>query len=241
MGVLDIVIIALLLIFAIRGFIRGFTKQFLGSLSWLIAGIGAIVFCKAVANFISEMTFVDTINNKIFNWFASKGEAFTAQLPIITKEHLNGSLSEIGVPSFLHNLLIGSVDTSEAVNISVASLLAPRITYFTLIIISYIMLYLVLFILLKIIAHLFGKIIRGSAIGLIDGVLGLLWGSVKAAILVSVAMLILSLITTLPFGEVINEWLVKDMKLNEENIGLAKYIYENNPIVILLDKFNIKF
>lgn len=241
MGVLDIVIIVLALIFAIRGFVRGFTKQFLGSLSWLVAGILAIIFCETLAKILSDFSLADTINNKVFNWFASKGDAFTTQLPIITKEHLSGSLSELGIPSFLHSLVIGNIDMSNTTDISVATLIAPKITYLALVIISYILIYVLSFIILKVIAHMFGKAIRGSAIGLIDGVLGFMWGCVKATIVISVAMLLLSLLTTLPIGESINNWLIKDMKLNEDNIGIAKFIYENNPILILLEKFNIKF
>ena len=88
---------------------------------------------------------------------------------------------------------------------------------------------------MKILAKLSSKIVRGSALGFFDGLLGAAWSGVKVAIFVSLVMLGLSFVSTLPFGQEINSWVTNDMRLLDDSFGIAKIFYEHNPLVYVID------
>lgn len=240
MGIIDIIILLLFLLFMIFGFFRGFIKQVFSSMAWLIAIIGATFLCSTVAGMLSSSSIGGTLNTTIYDWIASKGEIFTTNIPTITEEYMGEMLTQIGVPSILHSFLIGLIDVSNFADTSIAEFISPQITNLLLTIGAYIIIYLVIFIIVKIIAKLFGNIVRGSALGMVDGVLGAIWGAVKVCIFVSIIMLGLSLVVTMPFGDSVNEWITTDMRLNSEEFGIAKFFYENNLILFVISKISFK-
>lgn len=236
MGIIDTVILLLFLVVIIFGFFRGFIKQVLASLAWLIAIIAAVCLCSVVAEAVMEMKIGLSLNDSIYEFIASKGESFTAVIPSMNDEELSTALTQIGIPNILHSFIVKNIDLSTFSETSIASFISPKISLVLLTIISFIVIYLFVFIIIKVIAKLFGNIVRGSALGFVDGVLGAIWGSVKICILISVLMLALSFVVTMPFGESINEWIITDMRLNEEGFGIAKFFYENNLILFAISK-----
>ena len=117
--------------------------------------------------------------------------------------------------------------------------MSPKIADFLLTIISYILIYLIVFIVLKIIGKIFSHVVRSSALGIIDGMLGAIWGAIKATIIVSLVLLGISFIVTTPIGASINEWITEDMGLLKEEFGIAKFLYQNNPLLFLISKISI--
>ncbi len=239
MGIIDTVILLMFILFIIIGFIRGFFKQVLSSLAWIIAMIAACSLYIPASSLLMDTGIGSSLSNTIYDWIAGNGELFTTPVASMTEEYLTEVLSELGIPNVLHNIIIGLIDFSDFQNISIAEYLGPKITSILLMVISFIIIYLLVFIITKILAKLFGNIVRGSALGFIDGTLGAIWGAVKVTILVSLFMLGLSFIVTMPFGDTINEWITNDMKLAEEGFGIAKFFYENNPILFVLSKLSI--
>lgn len=238
MGVIDIIILVMFLAAIVFGYFRGFIKQVLSSLAWVIALIAAIFLCKSVSGFIFETSLGFKLNDVISGWISDKGEIFTKVIPSLTDEYFVQVLTEMKIPSILHDFLIGLVDVSEFQNTSIADFVSPKITSFILLVGSFIAIFVVLFILIKILSKIFGDAVRGSALGVVDGVLGAIWGCVKVLILVSTIMLALSFIVSLPFGEAINEWITNDMRLTEEGFGIAKFFYEKNPILLIISKLS---
>lgn len=238
MGVIDIIIIGLFLIFAIVGYIRGFTKQFLSSIAWLVALVIAGVFCKQVAEMVDGIDVVLRVEKTIYNWFASKGETFTTVVPSVDEAHLSDALTVLGIPQFLHSIIIGKVNLDGLVNTSIAGFLTPKIMYFVSTAISFVLLYIVTFILVKLISKILGGAVRGSALGIIDGALGFIWGLVKSGILVSTAMLLLSLVISLPYLQTASEWIANDMHLNDDVMSISKFIYLNNPLIFIFSKIS---
>lgn len=236
MGIIDTVILLLFLIVIIVGFFRGFIKQVLSSLAWLIATIAAVLLCTAVSEAVMNMKIGLSLNNSIYDFIASKGEGFTTVISSMNEEGLSAALTQIGIPDILHSFILNNIDLSTFSDMSIASFISPKISSVLLTIIAFIIIYLFVFIIIKVIAKLFGNIVRGSALGFVDGVLGAIWGSVKICILISILMLALSFVVTMPFGESINEWIITDMKLNEEGFGIAKFFYENNLILFVISK-----
>lgn len=240
MGILDILIIILISIFVIIGMIKGFTRQTLSSFAWLIAlGVG-VFLCKTVASLIENTNLGFSLTNTISTWITKKGgEAVTVVSPTITDELLGDALHSLGIPYVFHPFLIDHIDISEAQNISIVSYVAPKITSFVLIIICFLVIYLIVFLLVKLLSKILGDAIKNSPFSFLDRILGMIWGCLKGILVASVLMLIVSMVMSLPVQS-INDWLIADMKLNTEDFGIAKFIYEHNPILIAITYFRGK-
>ncbi len=236
MGIIDCVILLLIIIFMIIGFTRGFLKQVLSTVAWIIALITAITLCSAVSDLLFTSNIGQSLNDVIYGWISEKGDVFTTVYPTMTEDNLILILSEMKIPSFLHNLLIGMVDITEFKNCSIAQFISPEITSVLITIVSFVLIYLVVFIIVKVISSICSHIVKGSALGFLDGTLGAIWGAVKICILISILMLGLSFIVTMPFGESINEWITMDMRLNDDTFGIGKFFYENNPILYIISE-----
>lgn len=52
MGIIDIAIIAIILLFLLIGFFKGFMKQILSTANWLLALVGAFFACKTYFWFV---------------------------------------------------------------------------------------------------------------------------------------------------------------------------------------------
>lgn len=234
MGILDIIIAILFLVLVIFGFINGFLKQILSSMAWLIALVAATLFCKVVSNMLMDTGVGLSLIGTIYNWLSGKGDAFTTAIPELTESVLTQLLSDNGIPTFLHSALLKVIDLSTFKDISIAEFLSPKVASLLLNIISYIIIYLVVFITLKILAKIFSHIVRSSALGIIDGILGAIWGAIKATIIVSVFMLLISFVVTMPWGQQINEWFIKDISIAKSGLKFAKFFYEYNPILQLI-------
>lgn len=236
MGVIDIIILVMFLAAIVAGYFRGFIKQVLSSLAWIIALIAAIFLCKVVGNMILDTSIGFNLNDTISGWISDKGEVFSKVIPSMTEEVFSEVLTKLKIPSILHKFLIGLVDVSDFQNTSISEFVSPKISSFILMIASFVIIFVVVFILIKVISKIFGDAVRGSALGVVDGVLGAIWGCFKVLILVSILMLALSFVVTLPFGESINEWVINDMRLNGSGIGIGRFFFEKNPILFIISK-----
>lgn len=237
MGIIDGVILLLFLVFMIIGFFKGFLKQVFSTLGWIIALIAATLLSKPIGNALFQTNLGIGINGSIYNWISSRGELFTTPVPQLTDQYLNEALSDLGVPTIINNLILKVVDFSAYQDMSIAEIVSPKLASFLFISISFVVVYLVVFLFSKLMAAIAKKIVRGSALGFFDGLLGAAWCGVKVSIFVSLAMLLLSFVTTLPFGAPVAEWISNDMRLVEEGFGIAKFFYEFNPIYYVLDLF----
>lgn len=237
MGVFDIIIIALFLILTIIGFTKGFTKQVLSSFAWLIALIASSLLCKYFAELMMNSSFGFSLTDKLSNWISSKGEIFSINFDSLTEETMIEALKELDIPSIFHPFLIDHFDYSQIQNTTLSEFIAPKLTYYILLAIAYIFIYFVVFLMVKLLSKILGDVMRKGALGFIDGILGAIWGFAKATIIVSIIMLVVSLIMTLPIGDEVSSWLINDIGLNKDTFTISKFVYENNPIVFIISKF----
>ena len=70
-----------------------------------------------------------------------------------------------------------------------------------------------------------------GVLGIANKLLGAALGLVKGLVLVSLAMLIVSILSGVVPS--LNEFLITDLKLGEESFSIGKYFYEHNPLVEL--------
>ena len=95
-------------------------------------------------------------------------------------------------------------------------------------------LFILTFIIVKIIGHNLSKSVKKGALGLVDRLLGGIWGAARALLIISLVLLLLKGIANLPLvGEGVLKFLTNDLKLNSNANSIGKYLYLNN----LLPKF----
>lgn len=237
MGIIDIVVIVTFLTLAIIGIVKGFVKSFFSSFAWLIGYILAMILSKPLANILLGSSVGVNLVDTISNWFINKHEIFSMDVSLLTNEILTEALSEIGIPSILHNLLLGDFNISDLNNCSLAMYLSPKITLYIFSGISFFVIYLLGFVLMKLLGKLLGKIVKGGAFNVLDRVLGCIWGLTKAAVFVWLFFFAISFIISIPAAEGINTWFSADIGLGTEEFGLAKYLYENNAVVYIISKY----
>lgn len=170
MGILDIFVIAILVLFVFLGLTKGLIKQVSSMISWILALIIPLLFTDNVMNFVVE---------------EEKQDFFTSAI-----------------------------------------------------------VFAVLFILSFIIARLLGKFISGAVnktpLTLFDKLLGGGWGLIKGLIIISLIFLLFQWIVSSPFGNGLSDFLTKDLKLDTDQMTVARYLYENNLITLALEKFKSK-
>lgn len=240
MGILDTVIILFTFVLIVIGFIKGFTKQFLSSCAWIVGLIAASSLSGYLGNLIDQSSFGIAINDKFVNWFSEKGEAFTTVLPTLTEENLSAALTDLNIPSIFHSIIISQLNINGFENMSIVEYICPVITSFITTSISYVLIYLVVFLFVKLLSKIFGGFVKGSALGFLDSVLGVVWAVVKSFIIVSVSVFILSIVSSFPFAEALNNWIETDINTTTEGYRIAKFFYENNPILKLLEFIEFK-
>ena len=190
---------------------------------------------KPAGNIIHSTSAGINLNSMVFEWIASKGETFTQPISEIASGDLNSTLTNLGIPSFLQNMILNMIDLSEYENMCLANLIAPKAVSILLSCLCFVVIFLIVLIISKILAKLSSKIVKGSALGFFDGLLGALWSGVKVAVFVSLVMLGLSFVSTLSFGQGINSWITNDMRLMDESFGIAKIFYEHNPLLYVIE------
>ena len=238
MGVIDSIVIIIFVIFMIIGFVKGFTKQTLSSFAWLFALCAATSLCKTLATMLMETTISVDIQNVISNWLVKKCGEGVMQLGV-TEEALSQTLSGLGIPYFIHPILTNTLNLNGVADVTMGVFLSYSITNYIFLVGGYIIIYLIVFLLIKLFAKIFGDAIKKSPFSFIDRILGMIWGTVKATFIISIAMLLLSLILNLPI-ESVNEWIVNDMRLGVDDFGVSKFIFEHNPIIYIIEQFKNK-
>lgn len=97
-------------------------------------------------------------------------------------------------------------------------------------------LFILTFIIVKIIGHKLGKSVQKGALGWVDRLLGGIWGLAKGLLIVSVVLLLAKGLTSLPLvGEKILEFITIQLKLGTPGFTPAKYLYENNLLLKLIE------
>ena len=114
----------------------------------------------------------------------------------------------------------------------------PFITRIFVLVLSFVAVYvgaIILFFILKIIIKLMRKI---KLIKYLDNLLGGAYGFVRAILLISIILLILSLVLNIQsVNDAIGEFVRTDMQLGEDNFRLSKYLYDNNWLKFIINLF----
>lgn len=194
-AIIDVVALAILLLFTIRGAVKGFAKTFISIFGTVLSLLIAVLLAKTVANFLEErFSFITTVSEwasglvtKLF------GEGIA---DITLGEATEDALQNMNLTSWLITIILNLQGEGSAIpdDTTLNMVISPVLGYYIVIIISVIG----LFILLKILFFLFGEIIKKlrkfALVGFLDRILGIAIGALHGIVMLQFALLIINVI-----------------------------------------------
>ena len=240
--IIDVVIVTALIIAGIVGFKRGFLKSFISLFSWAVCLVVAIFVAKYVAGWINGIyNFSGLIGGKISEGLSGVNEFFTQTVSSFgTKDALVKAIpSDInGMLAMLVKTIYNGVsdETIAAENGTVASLVGASLGYIIMVVISAILVFIVLRIVIKLLSKLFDNIARTKILGSLNKIFGIVFGVLKAALVIVVLNGILSALTLIPAVNKTMTPLIQDnthiekVIFNETDKLVGKYIINGNII-----------
>ena len=231
-GILDVVIVLAVVIFAIFGWKNGFLVKMIELASGLFGLLASFIlarpFSTVLATWIGE-----PINVKIGEYLA-QSDLFAATL---NEANVRTAFAGMSLPTFMVDWIVESIDF-DTLTTSIIDAIQPTILSLALVVIAFITLFfgsMIVFFILKLLAKGITKI---PVIREIDKVLGVLFGIIKVAAIVYILLFVLALLLTIPsINNMIGEFLTIDMKLGEEEFRLSKWLYDNNILKQVIDVF----
>jgi uncharacterized membrane protein required for colicin V production len=224
-GIIDISIILLGILFSISGFKNGFFKELKG----IIAFIGAIVLTYFLADFVKNIITDSPVQLMIYDFFFDGIFSSNATYATVIDDSLPNALTllqeglvDLGVPSFLAGTLASTLIVFDG---TIGAALATFTTNIIVLIASYLVTFLVLWILMSLIL---GQIVSLTKtikfIRFFDSLLGIFLGLGRAALIIAV-FFIIAIPLSITIGSV-NDFLTQDLSLDTEKISIGKYIFE---------------
>ena len=233
-GKADIVILGIILIFAIAGLIRGFLKQILSIANGLVSIIVSCLILTPVTNFAMTTPLGDMVNDKVLEVIVEKYPE-TAEVPLsLIEETGNMELvfEEAGISKIAGKIVCEFIDLDKvSSDMYLSDALADGIGHLILSGIIFVVLFIVILILIKILIRVLDSLVDNGILKVINKSLGLLLGVAKGAILVCIVVFVMSILARYITG--VNDFVIKEFALESEGFSIAKYLYENNPLVLL--------
>lgn len=225
-GIIDIVILVLVILFGLGGFKHGFFKEVVG----IAALLGAIAMSFLLADLVKQ-TAIDSfqVDGTVFTMIRDifSGDAVYEQVIDGSQPNalalLTTGLTGIGLPAILASPLASILITFNG---TIGDALATASTNLVLVSLSYLLTFLISWVLLLVLGKQFVKLSKQNAVfKFIDSVFGFALGVGRAALLILIAFgIAIALSFVLPD---INTFLVNDLALESESFSIGKFIYEN--------------
>jgi len=224
-GILDVAIVGLVVLFAILGWKKGFLVPVVKMVSGVFGLIASIILARPFSTVIDKW-FGVSINEHIHEYLTSR-DVFSAAL---SEANVRTAFESMSLPKFMIDWIVDSIDFDQ-IGMSIIDTIQPWIKSLVLVLISFLVLFfgsMIVFFILKLLAKLLTSI---PFIKQVDKVLGVIFGLVKIAAIIYIAMFMLALLITIPaVNNVIGDFLAVDMQLNTDKFRLSKWVYNNNII-----------
>ena len=233
MAVIDIIVIAVLLVFGIIGMIKGFLNTLL-SLFSTVASLGVAIFAaKPVAKFLNKVFgLVGFIGGKIsaslagtitpFASGAATGEMTGAQL----KEYLASDGLTFQERIFKLFIEDGQSFTTDE---GIVNYLGERLAAIAAVVIAAVVVFLLLKIAVLLLAKLFDALTKNKAISGLDRAMGLIFGLLKASLLICVTLAAFYIVA----NSTVQGWI--------DNSVVTKWLYQyvTEGVDMIVHKFNL--
>jgi uncharacterized membrane protein required for colicin V production len=231
-GIIDVVIILAVIIFALLGWKNGFLVKIIELASGLFGLLASFILARPFAAVLTPWI-GEPINVKIGEYL-SQSPLFAATL---NEANVRTAFAGMSLPQFMVDWIVESINF-DTLTTSIIDAIQPTILSLAMVVISFIVLFfgsMIAFFILKLLAKGITKI---PVIREIDKVLGVLFGIVKIAAVVYILLFVLALLLTIPsINNLIGGFLAIDMKLGEEEFRISKWLYDNNILKQVIDVF----
>ncbi len=238
--IIDVVIIALLVIFGLIGFKKGFLKSILSLFSWIVCLVVAVLTAKYVAGWINGIyDFSALIGDKIAKGLVKSNEFFATSINTFANKDAVISAIPDGTNKLLTQL-IKIVFSNTAVDwqstSSIGSIMGASLGHIVMIVIAGILVFVVLMIVVALLTKFLNKIASTKIIGGLNKILGLCLGVIKAGciiVIINGVLIALSLVPTVNkmITPVIQDnTYVEKFVYNQTDKYVGKYIIEGDVI-----------
>ena len=221
--IIDILIVAVVVIFGIIGFNKGFLKSFLSLFSWLVCILIAIFTAKYVAGWINGIYDLSgLIGGKIESALVNLNEFFAQSISSFesTEEIIANLPSDInGLLAQLIRVVFSNTSVDMTSDATIANVVGSSLGHVCMLIIAGILVFIVLRIVLALLTKLFDNIAKTKILGGLNKILGLLLGMVKAACIVIILNGILVALSLIP---AVNNTITP---LIQDNTHIERFIY----------------
>ena len=229
--IIDVALILLLVVFGIIGFKKGFLKSILALFSWVVCIAIAIFTAKYVAGWL----------NGIYDFTGLIGGAIEKGLIDSNKEFFSVSAGTFGssqaiisaIPNTTNGLLAqvikvvfsNSTITAETTD-SVAHIVGVSLGNIVMIIITAILIFVVLKLAIFLLSKIFDNIARTRILGGVNKILGILFGAIKACLIIIILNCVLVALSLVP---AVNNTITP---IIQDNTTIEKFIYNKTDEVI---------
>lgn len=231
-GIIDVLIVVGVVIFAAIGWKKGFLLKIVEMASSVFGLVASLLLARPFSGVLDNW-FGEAIDGKVHDYLVTR-PLFSAEL---TEVNVRAAFAELSLPDYLVDWIVKGIDF-EAVGLSIVDAIQPLIKGLILLVLAFLILFfgsIIVFFFLKILAKMITKI---PFIKQVDKVLGVLFGLLKITVIVYILMFLLALVITVPaIHDLIGGFLAVDMQLDTDKFRLSKWIYENNVLRHIIDVF----
>ena len=200
--VFDVAVVALLAIFGLIGFKKGFFKSVISMISTVVVIVISIFCASPLARLLNKLyDFTGLIARSLCKGIASMGAFYSQPIP----EGVSGADLVSNIPEstngFLKKLMsyaLNPLSASDVQGATVADIVSGAFASVIMLIISGILLFILIKIILAIATRLFENITRNRVFGATNKILGLAFGALKGLIVVFIFSIILTFLTVIP-------------------------------------------
>jgi len=233
-GIVDIVIVLAVIIFAILGWKHGFLVKIVEMASGIFGLLASIILARPFATVLDKWI-GEPIGIKITEYLLSRTDLFSGTL---NESNVRAAFEGMSLPTFMVDWIVRSIDFNQ-LTITIVDAITPLIKSLALLVISFLVLFfgsMLVFLILKLLAKMITSI---PIIKQVDKILGVLFGLLKIAAIVYILLFVLALLITIPaINNLIGPFLIGDMALQDpEQFRLSKWLYNNNILKQLIDFF----
>lgn len=241
--IIDVAIVALLIIFGIIGFKKGFLKSFISLFSWVVCIIVAIFTCKYVASWLNGIyNFSGWIGDKIANGLNGVNEIFTQSVSsFASTDAIISELGNVNMNGLLYQLVKvvfsnSNITDTSTVDGSISSYVGASLGHIIMLIISAILVFIILKIVIALLSRLFDNIARTKILGGLNKILGLALGLLKAGCIIIIFNAILVALSLIPAVNNTFTPLIQDnthierVIYNQTDELVGKYLIEGNML-----------
>ena len=235
--IVSIVYVVIILLFALFGLKRGFFKTLVSVIKSVISFVSALFLCKPIASILVTTSLGTSIQTKLFDAFTSKGGIFATAITENNKATLvSNALTQLNIPSILHEYftkLVSDYIPVTGEGITVANVMSSSLTYYIMVVVSFILVLLIVSILCLLLKKVFALLEQIPLISSLNKLLGFVINGALGVLTIMVISFVLTMV--LPLNETLSNWFADTMMLNDTHVfTISKYFYTENFLLKII-------